>query len=318
MTGRSLEGATVLVTGARGFLGRHLCSGLQQRGALVHRVTRSAPSEPTAASRWWRADLEDIRVTQELLAAVRPDLIVHLAGRVSAAPASDLVLPTFHSLLASTVNLLIAATELGCGRLILPGSLEEPVGVASEVAPTSPYAAAKWGASAYARMFHRLYGTPVVVARLFMTYGPGQEPSKVVPSTILALLRGERPRLSYGDRPLDWIFVDDAVEALLTIAEADGIEGATIDVGTGEVATLRTVVRHILDLVDPRLQADFGVLPDRPFGGAVVADARATHARLGWRASTALRAGLERTVEWYAAGVADPARGAGARQEGAS
>ena len=171
MNGRSLEGATVLVTGARGFLGRHLCSGLQQRGALVHRASRSAPAEPTAASRWWRVDLEDARATQELLAAVRPDLIVHLAGRVSAAPAFDLVLPTFQSLLASTVNILIAATELGSGRLIVPGSLEEPVGAAAEVAPTSPYAAAKWGASAYARMFHRLYGTPVVVARLFMTYG---------------------------------------------------------------------------------------------------------------------------------------------------
>jgi UDP-glucose 4-epimerase len=140
----------------------------------------------------------------------------------------------------------------------------------------------------------------------------------VIPSTILALLRGERPRLSYGDRPLDWIFVDDAIEALLAMAEAEGIEGTTIDVGTGDVATLRTVVGHILDLIDPRLQADFDVLPERPFGGAVVANARATHARLGWRASTVLRAGVEQTVEWYAAGAVDPVRHVGSREEGTS
>jgi nucleoside-diphosphate-sugar epimerase len=164
-------------------------------------------------------------------------------------------------------------------------------------------------------MFHRLYGTPAVIARLFMTYGPGQAANKVIPSTILALLRGERPRLSSGERPLDWIFVADAIEGLLAVAQAEAVEGATIDVGSGRVATLRTVVGHLVELVAPGVHPEFGALPDRPFTGAVAADAQATHARLGWRATTSLRAGLEQTVGWYAAAAVHPVRPACTRQE---
>ncbi|MGH7277244.1 MAG: NAD-dependent epimerase/dehydratase family protein, partial [Candidatus Rokuibacteriota bacterium] len=149
------------------------------------------------------------------------------------------------------------------------------------------------------RMFHGLYGTPVVLVRLFMTYGPGQAPDKVLPYTILSLLRGAPPRLSGGERPLDWIYVDDVVEAFVRIAQAPGLEGTTIDVGSGEAAPLRAVVRQIVDLVAPSIEPLFGELPDRPFNGARTADVATTYARLGWSPTTSLSAGLRRTVEWY-------------------
>jgi nucleoside-diphosphate-sugar epimerase len=81
------------------------------------------------------------------------------------------VVPAFHSLLGSTLNLLAAVDELGCGRVVLTGSLTEPRSSGDEVVPSSPYAAAKWASTAYARMFHALYGTPVVIVRPFMAYG---------------------------------------------------------------------------------------------------------------------------------------------------
>lgn len=296
---QALASGPVLVTGARGFLGTHLCRRLAEMGAEVHAVSRAAIEPGGAPGRWWRADVEDFEAARTLVATVKPHTIFHLGGTVSAAPTLELVLPTFRSLLGSTVNILTAAAEVGCRRLVLVGSLEEPPIAGDAPAPSSPYAAAKLGATAYGRMFHALYGTPTVMVRLFMTYGPGQAPDKVIPYTILSLLRRERPRLSSGGRSLDWIYVDDAIEGLLRVACTPGLEGASIDVGTGVAVPLRTIVQQIVALVGSPVEPLFGVLPDRPFSGARVADVERTYARLGWRAAMPLAAGLAHTVEWY-------------------
>ena len=153
-----------------------------------------------------------------------------------------LVLSTFHSLLTSTVNLLVVAREIGCRRIILTGSLTEP-GLDGSLAatPQAPYAAAKWVAAGYRRMFNHLYDTPVVVLYLFMTYGPGQAPTKLIPSVALALLQGERSRLSSGRHRSDWVYISDVIEGFVAAATVSGIEGKTIDFGSG---TLTPPTRH--------------------------------------------------------------------------
>ena len=82
------------------------------------------------------------------------------------------------------------------------------------------------------RMAHELYGTSVVVLRTLMTYGPRQLERKFIPATILSLLRQTPPRLSSGERRLDWIYVDDAIDAYIAAAIAPQIEGETLDVGS--------------------------------------------------------------------------------------
>ena len=120
-------------------------------------------------------------------------------GRVGRrSPDFDLVLPAYRSLLTSTVNLLVAGTEIGCRRIVLSGSFTEPVPGRTNPNPSSPYAAAKWAASGYGRMFHSLFQTPVVILRPFMVYGPAQAPSKLIPSVISSLLSGNSPRISSG------------------------------------------------------------------------------------------------------------------------
>jgi hypothetical protein len=122
----------------------------------------------------------------------------------------------------AAANVLVAATEGGVRRLLLAGSLEEPDPHESWPVPASPYAAAKLGAGAVARMCHALYGTPVVWLRLFMVYGPAQpDVRKLIPHVTLSLLRGEAPRLSNGKRLVDWIYVDDVVRrSAAAVAEA--------------------------------------------------------------------------------------------------
>jgi UDP-glucose 4-epimerase len=299
MTGAgALADQRVLVTGASGFLGSHLCSRLLAAGAEVHAVSRTARRSADARLRWWTADVEDLDATRGLVASVKPERVFHLGGVINGAPDLALVLPTYHSLVTSTVNLLSAIATAGCQRVVLVGSLEEPTEGADEICPTSPYGAAKWAASAYGRMFGRLFGVPVVIARTHMAYGPGQPTWKLIPSTILALVRGEPPRLSSGRRPLDWVYVDDVVEGLLLAAGRPGLEG-TVELGSGTLTPIREVVARLVELVAPSIQPVFEALPDRPRAAERAADVAATRARLGWAPRTSLDDGLARTVRWY-------------------
>jgi nucleoside-diphosphate-sugar epimerase len=292
-------GEKVLVTGGRGFLGSHLCRRLLNCGVEVHATSRHPQSQQHTPVKWWQADLEDISAVRDLLATTKPDVIYHLAGSVGASPSLELVLPTFHSLLLSTVNLLTAVAETGCRRIILTGSLTEPHIAETEPIPGSPYAASKWAANAYGRMFHELFATPCVTVRPFMTYGPGQDPRKIIPAVILSFLKGEAPRVSSGRWEADWVYVDDVIEGLLKVALVPKIDGATIDLGSGRLVSVQTIVEQLTGIVGNGLKPLFGALPDRPLEQVRVADIVDTHAKLGWKASTSLDDGLKQTVEWY-------------------
>jgi len=126
----------------------------------------------------WQGNMEDIEVVQNLSRTIKPEVVFHLSGHVTGAADLKLVLPTFHSLLVSTVNLLTVAANIGCRRIV---SLLRGTGT---VIPMLLYAAAKWTSGTYGRMFHKLYQTPVVLVRPFMTYGPRQDVRKIIPVTI--------------------------------------------------------------------------------------------------------------------------------------
>ena len=287
-----------LVTGASGFIGAHLCRRLRRDGTDVYAVSRTTTSSELEDLNWMHADLGSVDAVREVLAAAKPSVIFHLASRVSGSRDLDAVLPTFHDNLTTTVNLLTVATEVGCERIVLAGSLEEqdPGAV-----PGSPYAAAKFAASIYARMFDALYGTPVVVARLFMVYGPGQRDlRKLVPYSTLSLLRREAPQVTSGERPVDWIYIDDVIDGLLAAAETDGLAGQTVDVGSGELVTVRSVVEHLNRLTGSPVTLEFGRLPDRAMERVRAADVERTVAQMGWRPTVSLEEGLRRTVQWYA------------------
>ena len=295
-----LSGRKVLVTGASGFIGSHLLRALERDGAEIHAVSRREREGAGRRARWWAGDLADPATAQRLVSAIRPDVVFHLASHVSGQRGADAVLPTFLGNLASTVNLLSAVTDVGCGRFILAGSLEEPGQSAGGEVPASPYAAAKGAAGAYARMFHALYNTPAVVARLFMVYGPAQRDlSKLVPYSILSLLRRQPLLLGHGQRPVDWIYVEDAVAGLLATAVANGIEGRTVDLGSGELVPIRAVVESLARMIDPDGELRFGALPERPMEQVRAANASETERLIGWRASTTLTDGLAQTAAWY-------------------
>ena len=221
-----ISGTKVLITGASGFIGSHLCRRLLELGAEVHGISRNRQAPGNGPILWRQVDVSDSGAVRSLVRDVRPDIVFHLASHVMGSPALEHVLPTFHANLKSTVNLLTAVAETGCRRMVFTGSLAEPDVENGEKFPTAPYAAAKWASSGYARMFHALYGVPIVLARVFMVYGPDQKDiSKLVPYVTLSLLRGETPKVTSGARLVDWIYVRDVVEGFIALVTTPGIEG---------------------------------------------------------------------------------------------
>ena len=289
-----------LVTGASGFIGRHLRRALVDRNVEVHCTSRERRNDVGSAENWLEVDLCDRRAVAAALAEVGPDVVFHLAGEVTGSRERAAVWPTFRGNLIATLTLLDALAEQGEIGVVVASSMEEPA-LDDRASPGSPYAASKVAATAYARMFAQLYETPAVLARIFLVYGPDESnASHLIPSTIRSLLDGEAPAIGSGRRRIDWIYVDDVVAGLVAAAEATATHrGESFDLGSGTQTSIRSTVEMLTDLVDPTIQPRFGALPDRPFDHERVADVARTTATLGWEPVVGLEDGLARTVDWY-------------------
>ena len=242
------------------------------------------------------AELGEVR---RAFQAIRPRLVFHLAGEVSGARAADLVLPTLRSNLLGTVNVLLESVAAGCARIVCLGSLQEP-DESRFPTPNSPYAAAKFAASSYVRMFAELYCAPAVVGRPYMVYGPGQlDFTKLVPHVLARLLKGDPAELSNGLQAFDWVYVDDVVNALIRLAEAPVAAGPPVGIGTGRLTPVRDVAFAIADRLGARALVRLGVIEDRRLEQTRCADVEDTARRIGWRAAMSLEEGLGHTIEWY-------------------
>jgi nucleoside-diphosphate-sugar epimerase len=282
-----LSGLRVLVTGATGFIGTALYHRLRTAGAETHVVLRPV------------CDVTNSERVAMVMQAIRPQVVYHLAAMVTGSQDRSLILPMLQTNFLGFVNVALAAAEAGCERIITAGSLVEPE---AEEAPASPYAAAKGAASLYARMFAQLHGMPVTIARLHMVYGPGQlDYSKLVPHVIRGLLAGKPVELSSGRQAFDWVYVEDVVEGLLRMATAPGLEGLTVEIGTGSLTAVADIARELARRLGAPDLLRFGALPDRKFEPTRTANVGRTQHQLGWRPQVDVQAGLDATAEWYRA-----------------
>ncbi len=292
-------GESVLVSGGAGFLGAHLVQRLLAEGWEVHATSRSERKSSSTNLTFHQADLSDLDVARRILQHVKPEVVFHLAGSVGAPVEKSLVLDTYHSHVTSTLHLLTLADDYQLRRVVVTGSLLEPTGDVAEAVPSSPYAAAKLASTLYARMFNHLYATPVVVIRPFMTFGPGQHPGKVLPCVISSLLDGVSPELSSGDWRADWIYVSDVIDGLMLAMKTPGLAGADIDLGHGELTSVKNVVTAVHRLMQSDVPLRFGGIEDRPSPPEIIANTSVAARLLNWVPSVDVQEGLARTIEWH-------------------
>lgn len=301
--GEAFSGRTVLVTGATGFIGWHLCNELRSLGAEVIALSRTASANSVPGGcKPLALDLNEAEALNATIASSRPEIVFHLASLVDARQQVDLVMPMLQANLLGSVHLAQACLDAGVPHLVVAGSSEEP-DEERDPAPLSPYAAAKAAATLYFRMFHRAYGLPVMILRPTLTYGPRQAATKLIPQALAMLQQGQAPKLATGDRVCDFVFVTDVVRGFCCAGTVKSQFGETFDLGSGVGTTIRAAIEQLAAIAGTPVSADFAPAGDRVSRDGRIANLERTTKALGWEPRWSLREGLSATLESFRQGT---------------
>lgn len=302
----------VVVTGATGFIGAAVARRLARRGIHVAALMRPAANP-------WRlgADGEDMEVIHgtlddaasyaPALRAFRPDTVMHLAWHgVSKAGREDPA--QIRTNVCGSADLLLAAVQAGCRTFVGAGSQAEygPSEAAiDERHPTRPqslYGAAKLAVSVLLEQLARQNDVRFAWLRVFSVYGPRDADDTLLSGLIGQLLAGSKPALTTAEQAWDYLYVDDAADAFVSVGATETAAGV-FNVGAGTAPPLRETIVQVRDLIDPSLPLGFG---DIPSGANAVRRLEPVVGRLqsvtGWSAATPLPIGLARTIEWHKRG----------------
>jgi nucleoside-diphosphate-sugar epimerase len=141
-------------------------------------------------------------------------------------------------------------------------------------------------------------GIRLVWVRVFSVYGPHDNPECMIPAVARKLLRRERPSLTAGEQLWDYLYAEDAAEAIYRVAATPGAEGV-FNLGSGVARTIRQIVEQVRDLIDRSLPLGFGEVPYRPDQVMhLQADITRLRRVTGWTPQTAFAVGVARTVQW--------------------
>jgi UDP-glucose 4-epimerase len=320
----SYRDTRVLVIGGLGFIGVNLSQRLSALGARVTIVTPSLAGHPEAAAdatargtRVVEGDLCDATAMRDAVADQR--IVFNLAGRSGAVqsmedPATDLdvnvrgnmVLLEALRATSPRAKVVFVSSRLAYGRT---GS--DPVSEDRVPAPTCVHAVHKVAVEQYLELYGRIYEVPFTIARLTNPYGPGQPRERIAYGVVnrlihLALADGTLTLYGDGHQLRDYVYIDDAVEALLALGAADASNGRIYNVGSGTGTPIVEMARTIVTIAGGGHIAfvPWPSIAERVETGDFVADVSRIGREIGWRPSVSLREGVERTVAFYRAHVA--------------
>ena len=305
----------VLVTGAAGFIGSHVCESLLRRGCTVRGLdaftTFYDPDRKRGNLEALMQDPGFELISDDLLTAPLDealdgvDLIAHLAGEPGVSGSWGPHFPRYvdRNVLA-TQRLLEAANDQGVGRFVYASSSSvygtgaDTLRAAGEPRPASPYGVTKLAAEALVGAYAGI-GLSTVSLRYFSVYGPRQRPDMAAHRFIESLLDG-RPLTVYGDgrQVRDFTYVDDIVEATVRALFAEVPSGAVLDVASSQPTSVNTLVAHLEALVGSSALLD--ETDERP-GDVPRTEGNIDSARdqLGWKPTIDLRTGLQRQLDWH-------------------
>ena len=277
---------SVFVTGASGFLGRHLCRALTERGVRVHGFSRSDGQRMEAA-----------------IAEAQPQWVFHLAADSRRDRDPALLTDMMDTNVSGTCHVIEAARRVGAEALVAVGSFEEygdnlvPFREEMFPRPLSPYGMTKSLATLLVAEAGR-WLVPATAVRFPVVYGPGQSADSFVGGACIAARQGRRFPMTKGEQTREFLFVADAVSALISAAESiSSARGEIFNAGTGAALTLAEAVEIIGDVAGAKGFAERGALPYRTNEQMhYVSDTTKIAGCLGWKARTEFAEGIRLTL----------------------
>jgi len=311
-----IEKASILITGAGGFIGSHLAERLVFEGRKVKAFIRynSRNSWGWLESSPSRDQIEiitgDLRDYDSVKTAMKNVTIVfHLAALIGIPYSYISPLAYIKTNIEGTHNVLKAAQELGVQKIIHTSTSEVygtaqfvPISEDHPINPQSPYAATKAAADYLALSYHRSFELSVAVIRPFNTYGPRQSARAVIPTIITQALSGQR-RIKLGSvHPTrDLTYVKDTIEGFLKAAESDQAVGEVINIGSNFEISVEELARRISQLMNIEIEIASEMERVRSKASEVErlwADTTKAREILQWIPTYSLEAGLKETIAW--------------------
>ena len=329
MAGNAWHGRSVLVTGGGGFVGSWLVRTLVERGAAVTVILRDQPGQSNLCLLGLASQISiaqgsitDYALVERTFNEYEIDTCFHLAAQAIVGAANRSPLSTFESNIKGTWTVLEACRLSRLVERVVIASSDKAYGSQPRLPYTeetsllgaNPYDASKACTDIIARSYHQTFGVPAAVARCANIYGGGDlNFSRLIPGTIRSALAAERPVIRSDGTPMrDYLYVDDAVSAYLSLAEQvtrESVAGQAFNFGADSPVSVLELVQRILELSGtPHLTPDVrgtGKLNDEI--DRQYLDSRKAADVLGWAPTVSLDEGLRRAVEWYRALLMKPA-----------
>ncbi len=303
-----MKNKLVVVTGGAGFIGSHIAWELVKDNEVIvidNLYTGKEENVPPG-TKLIKADIRDYQSIAELISSA--DYVFHEAAQVSVVESLRDPVFTEEVNVLGTLNILRALLE-GHGKLIFASSAAVygdnpnlPLRESERPRPLSPYGVTKATGEEYLRVYHELYGLPVVALRYFNVFGPRQSANQyagVISIFINRALKNE-PLVIFGDgkQTRDFIYVKDVVKANLLVAESRKANGRVFNVATGKQTSILELAMKIIEITGTTSSIIF----DKPRPGDIrhsLADISEIR-KLGFEPEWSLEEGLKKTVEWYA------------------
>lgn len=295
----------VLVTGADGFIGRHILEKLKEDPKFdITAVTINNPPRTITGCLWEKIDLLDQAKAKALIQNIKPDYLCHLAWISTpkeywASPLNKNWLEASLSLLKNFYNQggIKAAVAGTCAEYdwqSIPPFSEEK----TKTAPQTLYGQSKHDLQIYLDEYVKKENKQYVWARIFYLYGPWEHPERFVAKGINSFLRGEKFRCLKGQLKRDYLFVEDVADAFVGLLKSD-LRGP-VNIGSGKAVPLKEIVNRIADKMKTQRLAEV-CEEQKDFNEPleIVADVTRLRSELKWVPKTSLDEGLDKTIEWW-------------------
>lgn len=313
----------ILVTGADGFIGSHLCEALVEAGYDVRAFVYynsfghwgwldSSPAAVRDALDIFAGDVRDPHGVRTAMQGC--DTVLHLAALIGIPYSYHSPDAYVDTNVRGTLNIVQAARDLGIDRVVHT-STSEVYGTAQFVPITedhplqgqSPYSATKIGADQIALSFQRSFGTPVAVIRPFNTFGPRQSARAVIPTIITQIAAGERRiRLGSLHPTRDFSYVADTVQGFIRCALSDAAVGRVINLGSNFEISIGETAQLIAETMGVEIDIVTDDQRTRPKDSEVErlwADNSLAAELMQWHPAYAGRDGFARalghTIDWF-------------------
>ncbi|MCW7466222.1 NAD-dependent epimerase/dehydratase family protein [Leptospira levettii] len=295
----------LLVVGGTGFIGSHLVREGLKRGLDSYSLSLSKSKNTISGVTYLQADIRNNESVVNAIGSIKFDYVIHCGGYINHVNYSNGGDNVIQEHLTSLYSIVKALDKTNMKRFLLLGSSDEygaaeaPQNENIRELPISPYSFAKVAGAHFLQMLFRTEKFPGTIARLFLTYGPGQDDKRFLPQIIKGCLENKEFPTSSGEQYRDFCYIDDTVEGLFKILESTVVSGEIINISSGVKVTIREMIEKVVGLVGSG-KPKFGEIPYRVGENmALYADVNKAYELIGWKASVSLDDGLKRTIEFY-------------------